>query len=325
MRKLSGAVIRGAIAGFVGATALAFWFLIIDSVRATPFYTPTFVAGALLGIQDAQPTAILLAMYTAFHFGVFVLLGIGVSWLLERAQIPPFFLLGLVLGFLLFDLIFYAGVVVTGTNVVERLGWPAVLVGNLIAGVTLARYLWIVSPYEKKRLRDVLSEHRTIREGLIAGMLGAVAVMAWFLALDLVERHLFFTPGALGSAIFFGARGMDEVRMSVETILGYTGLHIAAFMLVGLIASILVEGARREPPLLLGVVLFFVTLEVLFIGLLAIVAAWLLDAIHWWTIVAGNLIAALVMGGFLLYEHPELRENLTHDLEEELAAGSAAE
>jgi hypothetical protein len=37
-------------------------------------------------------------------------------------------------------------------------------------------------------------------------------------------------------------------------------------------------------------------------------------------IVAGNLVASLVMGGFLLYEHPEVRQNLTHDLEEELVS-----
>jgi hypothetical protein len=59
---------------------------------------------------------------------------------------------------------------------------------------------------------------------------------------------------------------------------------------------------------------------VLFIGLMAIAAAWLLDAISWWTIVVGNLVAAAVMGGYLLFEHPELRENLSHDLEEELVS-----
>ncbi len=316
--KWSGSVSRGAVAGLVGAAALALWFLAIDLARATPFYTPTFVASALLNLHGAQPGAVLLAMYTAFHFTVFILVGIAVSWTLDRAHIPPYFLLGLVLGFLLFDMIFYAGVIVTGTNVVRELGWPAVLAGNLIAGSVLMRYLYMTSPWPKARLRDALREHRTIREGLVAGLLGAVAVMVWFLVLDLVHGRMFFTPGALGSAIFFGARGVHEVQITLETVLGYTGLHVVAFLAVGLIASALTEAARREPPLLLGMVLFFVTLEVMFIGLLAIVAAWLLDAIQWWTIIVGNLIAALVMGGYLLHEHPELREHLSHDLEEEL-------
>jgi len=317
--KLNGTITRGAMAGFIGATALAFWFLVIDSARATPFYTPLFVARTLLGL-DATPGGhpLLLAMYTAFHFGVFILLGIAVAWVLEKAHIPPFMLLGLVLGFLLFDLIFYAGVIVTGTNVVRELGWPAVLAGNLIAGTALMRYLYVTVPGERAHLRDVLKEHTTIREGLVAGVLGAAAVMVWFLVLDLIQGRSFFTPAALGSALFFGARGMAEVSVAAETVLGYTGVHLAAFMLTGLIASAMTEGARREPPLLLAMVLFFVTLEVMFIGLLAIVAAWLLDGIRWWTIVVGNLIAAAVMGGYLLQKHPELKESLSHDLEEEL-------
>ena len=319
MKRFSATFTRGAVAGLVGAIALALWFLIIDTARSTPFSTPTFVARTLLGLENATaPSAVLLAMYTTFHFAVFILIGVAVTWALERSQIPPFFLLGIVLGFLLFDMIFYAGVMMTGTNVVSEIGWPAVLAGNLIAGTALMRWLWMTAPGEHKRLRDVLGEHRTIREGLIAGLLGAVAVMVWFLVLDVINRSMFFTPGALGSALFFGARSTAEVQITVETVLGYTGVHLVAFMGVGLIASALTEGARREPPLLLGMVLFFVTLEVMFIGLLAIIAAWLFDTIPWWTVVAGNLIAAAVMGGYLLYEHPELRENLMHDLEEEL-------
>ena len=318
MKRPSQTMINGAIAGLVGATILAAWFLIIDLVRASPFATPAFVARTLLGAPDMEPTLTLLAMYTALHFSVFVVVGAVVAWAFERSHLHAYVVLGLVLGFLLFDLIFYAGVLITGVNVVRELGWPQVLAGNLFAGLALVGYLNVTGPDEPVRLRDVLRQHRTIREGLVAGIAGAVAVMAWFLALDLIQSRLMFTPGALGSAIFFGARGELEVVVAVETVLGYTGVHIAAFMLAGLLASALTEAARREPPLLLGLVLFFVTLEVLFIGLIAIMASWLLDALSWWTIVAGNLIAAAVMGGYLLYEHPELREHLTHDLEEEM-------
>ena len=318
MNRPSQSIVRGVVAGLVGAFALAAWFLIIDAVQSRPFATPTFVASTLLGLADAQPTFALIAMYTALHFGVFVVIGAGVSWALDRAHLPAFIVFGIVLGFLFFDLIFYAGVVVTGVNVVVALGWPQVLVGNLIAGVALIGYLNVTGPQTTVRIRDVLREHRTVRQGLVAGIAGAVAVMAWFLVVDLVRGQLFFTPGALGSALFYGARGVAEVQTTIETVLGYTGIHVAAFMTAGLLGSALMEGARREPPLLLGLVLFFVTLEVLSIGLIAIMATWLLDAIAWWTIVVGNLIAAGVMGGYLLYEHPELRENLTHELEEEM-------
>ena len=318
MNRPSQSIIRGAVAGLVGAFALAAWFLVIDAIQSAPFATPTFVASTLLGLENAQPTFALIAMYTALHFGVFVLIGAAVSWALDRAHLPAFMAFGLVLGFLFFDLIFYAGVMITGVNVVQAIGWPQVLAGNLIAGLALMGYLNVTGPETTVRIRDVLRENRTIREGLVAGLAGAVAVMVWFLIIDMVHGRMFFTPGALGSALFFGARGAAEVQTTFETVLGYTGIHVAAFMAAGLLAAALTEAARREPPLLLGLVLFFVTLEVLFIGLIAIMATWLLDAMDWWTIVVGNLVAALVMGGYLLFEHPELRENLTHELEEEM-------
>ncbi|MGQ0813408.1 MAG: hypothetical protein ACT4O1_02965 [Gemmatimonadota bacterium] len=318
MMRLQGTVARGAVAGLIGAAVLATWFLIIDTVQNAPFHTPTFVANTLLDMQGA-PTTALLAIYTVLHFAAFVVVGVAVAWLLDKAGLRPLFLLGLVLGFLLFDLIFYAGVIMTGTNVVRELGWPEVLIGNMLAGISLMGYLAYTSDIPPVRLSDMLRDHTTIREGLVAGLAGAIAVMLWFFIFDVVKGRPLFTPGALGSALFLGARGVSQVQVGMETVLGYTGVHLVSFIIVGLIASALIEGARREPHVLLALVLLFVTLEVIFIGVLAVVAAWLLEAIQWWMIIAGNLIAAAAMGGYLLWRHPEVRENLKHDLEEELA------
>ena len=320
MQQPRHTVMRGAIAGLVGAAALALWFLLIDAVRGEWFATPTFVASALLDLDGARPTLALLIGYTVVHFLVFVAIGVAVAWVLEKAHLPTHLALGVVLGFLLFDLIFYAGVVIGGADVVKELGWPQVLVGNLIAALALIGYLHATGPEQAVRLRDVLRDHRTTREGLIAGAAGAVAVMVWFFVLDLVRGQLLFTPSALGSALFYGARGVADVQTNAGTVIGYTLVHFGAFLAVGLLMSALTEAARRNPPLLLGLVLFFVTFEVLFIGLIAIIATWLLDAMNWWTIVVANLIAAVIMAGYLLHEHPEVRENLSHDLEDELVS-----
>ena len=320
MQRPSQTTRRGAIAGLVGATTVAVWFLLIDAFRGELFATPTFVASTLLGLDGALPTLPLLIGYTAVHVLVFVAIGVVVAWALARTHLPPYMALGLVLGFLLFDLIFYAGVIITGANVVAALGWPQVLVGNILAGLALMGYLKVTSPEKTPGLRDLLRDHRTTREGLIAGAAGAVAVMVWFFVLDLVRGQLLFTPSALGSAVFYGARGVAEVQTNATTVIGYTLIHIGAFISVGLLMSALVEAARRNPPLLLGLALFFVTFEVLFIGLIAIIATWLLDAMDWWTIVIANLVAAVVMAGYLLHQHPEVAENLSHDLEEDLVS-----
>ena len=318
MRRPSQTLARGAIAGVLGALALAVWFLVIDTIEQQPFRTPAFIASAILGKATFEPTPGPIALYTVLHFVVFVGLGIVVTWLLERSETPPHFLLGVVLGFLLFDLVFYMGVIVTGVDVVRALGWPEVLVGNLIAGVALMSYLYVTGPGTVVSWRDVLREHRVIREGLVAGLIGAVVVAIWFLAIDLIRGRVLYTPAALGSAIFLGARSTAEIQVSAAMVLAYTALHLAAFLGAGFVASALISEAEKNPPMLLGLVLLFVTFEVLFFGLIAIMASWLLDSIRSWTILAANLIAAGAMGAYLWHAHPKLKEEFGMPLEEEI-------
>ncbi|MGH7466856.1 MAG: hypothetical protein ACRENP_02620 [Longimicrobiales bacterium] len=317
MRRPRHTVARGAIAGILGALALAVWFLLIDTIEGQPLRTPAFIASAVLGRDLVIPTGGLIALYTIIHFVAFIILGLGVTWLLERSETPPHFLLGMVLGFLLFDLVFYMGVVVTGVDVVRALGWPEVLVGNLIAGVALMAYLHATGPGTVVSWRDVLREHRIIREGLIAGVVGAVVVAAWFLVIDLVQGRVLFTPAALGSAVFLGARSAADIQVNVPMVLAYTGIHLAAFLGTGFIASALISEAEKDPPMLLGLVLLFVTFEVLFFGLIAIMASWLLDSIRWWTILVANLVAAFAMGWYLWKAHPNLQAELSKPLEDE--------
>src|SRR5690606_30144172 len=153
----------------------------------------------------------------------------------------------------------------------------------LLAGLALMGYLAARAGVSLS-LRTVLAEHQTIREGLIAGLIGALAVAAWFLVIDVVRGQLLFTPAALGSALFTGARGVNEVEITAATVIGYTILHFTAFIAAGCLASALATAAEREPPVLLGAVLLFFVLETLFLGLLAIMASWLLDALNWWSV-----------------------------------------
>jgi len=159
--------------------------------------------------------------------------------------------------------------------------------------------------------------HSGFREGLISGLIGAAAVALWFFAYDVIHDRPFFTPAALGSALFLGARGEQEVQVTAGIIMGYTILHIAAFLLVGMVAVRLVHAAERFPPVLLGIILLFVTFEVFFFGLIQIAASWLLDALSGWTILAANLVAAIGMGVYLVRQHPAVPHEFNRPLEDE--------
>lgn len=302
-----GLVARGAIAGVVGATILAIWFLLIDGIAGEPFRTPAFLARVLLGSEAVALEGLQVALYTVIHYGVFIGIGIAVAGLLDRLEVVPGLLLGAVLGFLLFDLLFYGGIWFTGVNVIDFLGWPAALVGNILAGVGVVETISQLRPGGTATWGEILAAHTTVREGLIVGLIGAVAVAAWFLIIDVVAGRLLFTPAALGSVVFHGATGLADVHVDAVTILGYTGLHLAAFGVTGLVAAGIVALAEdRHPYILLGAVLLFVTFETFFIGLVTIVAQWLLEVIPWWSIAVGNLIAAVAMGYYLWKRHPKL-------------------
>jgi hypothetical protein len=159
-------------------------------------------------------------------------------------------------------------------------------------------------------------EHSLVREGLIAGALGAASVAVWFLILDVMHGRVFFTPAALGSMVFFGASGVEEVRNTPAVLLGYTLLHVVAFMAIGFLAARLMTSADEEPRVLLGAGVALVTLEVFVLCGLAFFASWLLEALSMWTVLVANLIAAVVMGVYLSRAHPQARRDLRTNLEE---------
>ena len=312
-RRFTGIVSRGVVAGLVGATVMALWFLIVDSSEGQPFRTPNFVAGSLLGIESMEMGFGPVLLYTFIHYGAFVVVGLVMSWILVHVETASPVLLGLVLGFLLFDLVFYGSVAITGVNVVQELGWPEVLVGNLLAGVTLFGTLHLTGATRSETWWEALSTNRVVREGIVSGLIGAAVVAVWFLLFDLLRGRPFFTPAALGSALFLGSTTAADVSVGAATVIGYTVLHILAFVVTGFFAAAIVTAADETPPLILGAVMFFAVFEALFMALLAMVAEFLLGALAWWTIAVGNVIAAVAMGWYLWERHPKLRAALAVD------------
>lgn len=313
MKRLTGVVSRGVVAGILGAVAMAFWFLLIDGSQGEPFHTPAFLASALLGRESVNVTFGLVVLYTAIHFAAFVGVGVLVSWLMSKISAVPSVLLGLVLGFALFDIVFYLSVTITGVDVVAEIGWPAVLAGNLIAGVVLMGFLHLTGATRPVTWWEVAAEHRVVREGVVAGLIGAVVVALWFLIFDLMGGRPFFTPAALGSALFLGASGLDAVSITFVTVAGYTIVHVSAFVVTGFIVSAIAVEAEEAPALVIGAVMLFVAFEAFFMGLLAMVAEFLLGALAWWTIAVGNVLAAVTMGWYIWMKHPKLRAALAED------------
>jgi hypothetical protein len=150
--------------------------------------------------------------------------------------------------------------------------------------------------------------HTIFRDGVVAGVLGATAVAIWFFIVDLIAGHMLATPGGLGKGLLnlFGPGLGDRLGVAV---FAYTVFHYLAFILVGLLASLIVHWAEKQPSVLAGAFILFVSVEIGFYAWSSILSPFL-GALSWVQVSVGNLIAAVVMGFYLWKSHPALGHEL---------------
>jgi uncharacterized membrane protein YphA (DoxX/SURF4 family) len=158
--------------------------------------------------------------------------------------------------------------------------------------------------------------HPLLHDGVIAGLIGAAAIAAWFLIIDSIAGQPFRTPAALGHGLLDVFGPDDATDGAMTFVFAYTVFHFAAFMFVGLLASLIVHLAKREPSILLGFVVLFVATEIGFYGLTGLLhEASSLKALAWYQVMLGNLIAASAMGYYFWRTHRELRDEFRHSLD----------
>jgi hypothetical protein len=173
-------------------------------------------------------------------------------------------------------------------------------------------------PISSLRVRTAKSLHReggmrdgsVARHGIVAGVLGATSVAAWFLLTDALSGRPFFVPAGLGRNFlqFFGVERSSGV---IVPIVAYTIFHYAVFIAVGIVASAVANRSRRDTSILAGAFLFFIVVEGAFFGFAAVISATtLMGAGGWLQIVIANLIAVVAMGIYLWRAYPHVLHRL---------------
>lgn len=137
-----------------------------------------------------------------------------------------------------------------------------------------------------------------LREGIIAGLIGAAIVAAWFLVYDAARGQPFRTPTLLGAAALQGLRDPSAVTVSPGLIAQYTVLHGVIFALFGVLIAYLIVSAQSQPSRLLMVFIALMSFEVAFLAVLMWWAHPVVTALGWWAILIANALAA---GGMLVY------------------------
>ena len=151
---------EGVITGFIGATAIALWFLVVDMVAGRPFYTPVFLGKgvvSVLGKHMMADTAFTQVVgYTIFHYAAFFLVGIVLTVIVHQAERTPGILAGLLVAFVMMTLGFYMVAAAFAQSALGQLAWPQIFIANLLAAGLMLGYLWRKHPKLERQLKTAL-------------------------------------------------------------------------------------------------------------------------------------------------------------------------
>jgi len=146
---------------------------------------------------------------------------------------------------------------------------------------------------------------------MFAGLLGYATVVVLFAVINILAgRSAFYTPAMFGSVLFYGLEDPATLEITPGPVLAYNMVHVLAFLVIGMFTSWLVALSERYP--VARYALFF---ALIFVGAhiyaaLLVFADPLLAGAAWIHIGIVSVAAALVMGWYLLRQHPLLREQL---------------
>ena len=151
---------EGIVTGFIGATAIAVWFLIVDTIAGHPFATPIFLGKgvvSVLGKNMMGDTAFTQVLgYTIFHYAAFFIVGIVLTVIVHQAQRTPAILAGLLVAFVMTTLGFYMIAAAFAQSALGQIAWAQIFVANLLAAGMMGWYLWRRHPMLEGQLKQAL-------------------------------------------------------------------------------------------------------------------------------------------------------------------------
>ena len=116
-------------------------------------------------------------------------------------------------------------------------GEPGVFV-PLVLLVLLLLVAWRRNPAAVRAGYDaaVRTPRPLMREGVIAGVIGATVIAVWFFFVDIIASHALFTPTTLGRGLLSIFGPVPSGQSDVTLVIIYTLFHYAAFILIGLVS-----------------------------------------------------------------------------------------
>ena len=153
-------LLDGLFAGAIGALTVALWFLLLDLAGGRPLFTPALLGTVLLHGGNAAAQGVVVAplevaAYTAFHFLVFLAVGVGFSWLMTMFERFPIVGFVLLVVFVCLQVGFFVLDVALGAQLMGQLRPWSVIAANVLAAASMSLYLWKRHPRIAEGLRHI--------------------------------------------------------------------------------------------------------------------------------------------------------------------------
>lgn len=153
-----------------------------------------------------------------------------------------------------------------------------------------------------------------VREGLVAGLIGYVAVIVVIGGIDVLQgRGLFYTPSLLGARLFLG--GGDPVVQDVDAgaVIAYNGFHLLGSLAMGFVGASMIAATERLHSFWYIALMILIASGLYTIAVLGGIGAEMIQAVGWVTVVIGT---TAWFGGMTVYfwsAHPRLLGGLERD------------
>jgi hypothetical protein len=150
-----------------------------------------------------------------------------------------------------------------------------------------------------------------LQGGLFAGLIGYFTIVVFFAVVNLVGGHSpFYTAALLGSALFFGLQDPTQLQVTPAAVLTFNMVHAIVMLLVGFLTSWLIGKSEKYPVSQYAVLVVLIFVGFHLFGAVYFFASPLMGSGAWLPIALASVAAALTMGGYLLWLHPLLRQQL---------------
>jgi hypothetical protein len=149
---------------------------------------------------------------------------------------------------------------------------------------------------------------KVLTQGLVAGLIGyATVALVFAVANAIAGRSIFYTAALLGASLFYGVKDPAHVAVTAQYVFAYNGAHLVVFLIFGMVSAGLADLSERLTQLwYVGLVMFFFVAFHLVAAMQA-VSIPVQEAIPPLAVWTSGAAAAVLMGVYLLWEHPKIR------------------